>query len=91
MKFHHLALKEARGKLFGLMLILGALWFLGMEVGSTEATMHWGNPCFARGSYSGSGFSNFFVFSLLVLGVFIFFGSTISKKVKSFIRPRRRR
>ena len=50
MKFHHLALKEARGKLLGLMLILGALWLLGMEVGSTEATMHWGNPCFARGN-----------------------------------------
>ncbi len=89
MKFHHLALKEARGKLLGLMLILGAIWFL--VAGQAEAAMHWGNPCFARGNTSGSWLSNFFVFSILVLGIYIIFGSTISKKVKSFIRPRQRR
>ncbi len=89
MKFHHLALKEARGKSLGLMLILGAIWLL--VAGQAEATMHWGNPCFARGSYSGSWLSNFFVFSILVLGIYLIFGSTISNKVKDFIRPRRRR
>ena len=62
MKFHHLALKEARGKLFGLMLILGALWLLGMEVGSTEATMHWGNPCLRVGIPPVRGYLIFLFF-----------------------------
>ncbi len=89
MKFPHLALKEARGKLLGLTLILGAIWLLA--AGQAEAAMHWGNPCFARGNYSGSWVTNIFVFSILVVGVYVFFGSTISNKVKDFIRPRRRR
>ncbi len=89
MKFLHLALKEARGKLLGLTLILGAIWLLA--AGQAEAAMHWGYPCFARGNNPGSWLSNFFVFSILVLGIYLIFGSTISNKVKDFIRPRRRR
>ena len=89
MKFHHLTPKDARGKLLGLMPILGAIWLL--VAGQAEARMHWGNPCIARGNASGSWFSNFFVFSLLALGVYVLFGSTIFKKVKDFVRLKRRR
>jgi hypothetical protein len=89
MKFHHPAIKDVLGRLLGSMLILGAIWLLAD--GQAEARMHWGNPCIARGNSSGSWFSNIFVFSLLVLGVYVLFGSTIINKAKDFIRLKRRR
>ena len=90
METNHLPLKETLGKLLGLTLILGAIWLL--VAGQAEAAMHWGNPCgYPRGNDSGSWVTNIFVFSILGLGVYVFFGSTISNKVKDFIRPRRRR
>ena len=89
MKFRHLTLKKAQGKLLGLMLILGDFWFLA--AGQAEATMHFRNPCAARISNSGSWISSFFVLSILVLGIYVMFGSTISNKVKDFVRPRRRK
>ncbi len=88
MKFHHLALKEAQGKVLGLTLILGAIWLL--VAGLAEA-VHSANPCSARGgNYSFSWLSQLFGFFVLLLGLFIFFGSTISNKIKNFFRPRRR-
>jgi predicted small integral membrane protein len=75
--------------LLGLMVILGDIWLLTTR--QAEATVHFRNPCAARISNSDSWISNFFVLSILVLGIYVMFGSMISNKVKDFIRPRRRR
>ena len=49
------------------------------------------NPCagYPQGNGSGSWFSGIFVFSLLLLGFYVFFGSTISKKIKDNVRTKR--
>ena len=90
MKLHALPIKEVMKRVFGLPVTLAAIWLLRLGAGPAEA-MHRANPCYARGNYSGSWLSGLFVFSILLLGVCLIFGPTISKKIKKSIRPRRRR